>query len=173
MTSMLKRFVCGLFSMLLFAGGLASCGKRSVPEFESADSLAKGLYAEAGIELDEVYGETLEAGSAYLVGLSADEYEQKVEDAVVYRRMVDSDGQTLYAFRMKTEKTAADFAEDFYDGYEWAACDNAEKLVVACSGPWVIGFKSSAEEADMALRSFRTLSGGALSYYKEQMNKSR
>ena len=172
MTSMLKKVVCALLSPLLLAAGLTSCGKHAMPVFENADSLAREIYSGAGFEMSEVYKETLGAGSAYLVRLSSEEYEQMIEDAVVYRKMVDSDGQALYVFQMKTEKASADFARRYYDDYEWAACDNAEKLVVACAGPWVIGFKSSAEEADTALQSFRALSGGALSYYKEQSNRS-
>ena len=75
--------------------------------------------------------------------------------------------ERIEELRKKTEY----FAKKYYESYEWAACDNAEKLVVACAGSWLICFKSSADEADAVLQSFKTLSGGTLFYDKAQINK--
>lgn len=94
-----------------------------------------------------------------------------MKNAVVYRKSLDSDGQTLYALEMSTQDAAALLAEDYYNHYEWAACDNSEKLVVACAGRYVLLFKSNAAEADAALEGFRKLSGGRLLYQRELVNK--
>ena len=169
---MLKKIFFEIFVMIMLAGMLLSCGRYAVPEFENADVLVQDLYADVGFDMSGVYKETLDTKSAYLIGLSSDEFDDTVEDAVIYRKMIDSDGQMLYVLKMKTEDAAKSVAEDYYSRYEWAACDNAEKLIVACAGRYLLCFKSNSEDADTVLESFKSLAGGTLSYHKERINKS-
>ena len=168
---MLKKRMSAVLSAIWLVCMVTSCGRHAMSNFESADTLAREIYHTAGLDMDGVYGEVLGEHSAYCAGMSEDEFRSLVESAVVYRKMIDSDGQTLYVFQMKSERASADFAKKYYESYEWAACDNAEKLVVACAGSWLICFKSSADEADAVLQSFKTLSGGTLFYDKAQINK--
>lgn len=167
---MLKKSLLGFLAAALLAV-LVSCGRMAAPEYESADMLANKLYTEADLNRDGVYAEHLDNSSAYIFGLSIADFNETVKNAVVYRKSIDSDGQTLYALEMNTQDAAALLAEDYYNHYEWAACDNSEKLVVACAGRYVLLFKSNAAEADAALEGFRKLSGGRLLYQRELVNK--
>ncbi len=167
---MLKKSLLGLLAAV-FLAMLVSCGRTAEPEYESADMLANKLYTEANLNHDGVYAEYLDSSSAYIFGLSIADFNETVKNAVVYRKSLDSDGQTLYALEMSTQDAAALLAEDYYNHYEWAACDNSEKLVVACAGRYVLLFKSNAAEADAALEGFRKLSGGRLLYQRELINK--
>lgn len=167
---MLKKSLLGLLAASLLVV-FVSCGRTAAPEYESADMLADKLYTEADLNRDGVYAEHLDSSSAYIFGLSITDFNKTVKNAVVYRRSIDSDGQTLYALEMNTQDAAALLAEDYYNHYEWAACDNSEKLVVACAGRYVLLFKSNSAEADAALEGFRKLSGGRLLYHREIVNK--
>jgi len=167
---MLKKSLWG-FLAAAFLAALVSCGRTAMPEYESADALADKLYAQAELNRDGVYAEHLDSSSAYIFRLSIADFNKTVKNAVVYRKSLDSDGQTLYALEMSTQDAAALLAEDYYNHYEWAACDNAEKLVVACAGRYVLLFKSNSDEADAALAGFRKLSGGRLLYQREIVNK--
>ena len=152
----------------------ASCGKNAAPLFagvEDAKSLAAALYSHAGLETNGMFTEVIDRDSAYVFGMSGAEFDKLVKSAVVCRRAVDASGQTLYVLEMDTADAAALWAENFYNDYEWAACDNAEKLTVACAGKYLVAFKSNAGEVRVMDESFRTLSGNRVLYRRELVNK--
>ena len=169
---LVKKYIglCLLGLILLFA----SCGKNAEPLFagvEDARSLAAALYSRAGFETDGMFTEVLDRDSAYVFGMSGGEFDKLVKSAVVCRRAVDTSGQTLYVLEMDTADAAALWAENFYNDYEWAACDNAEKLTVACAGNYLVAFKSNEGEVRAMDESFRALSGNRVLYRRELVNK--
>ena len=101
---MLKKRMSAVLSAIWLVCMVTSCGRHAMPNFESADTLAREIYHTAGLDMDGVYGEVLGEHSAYCAGMSEDEFRSLVESAVVYRKMIDSDGQTLYVFQMKSER---------------------------------------------------------------------
>ncbi len=165
---MKKRCLIYLF---LLAASLAACAKRSVPVYSDAGSLARSLYDTAGFETEAIYCEELEDTSAYLFGVTVTEFDDMVEDAVCWRKVVDSNGQLLYALKMRSDRDAKTLAERFFRHYEFAPCDAAEKLAVACAGEYFIVFKSALSEVDAATEAFRTMMDGAVRFEKELYNR--
>lgn len=167
----MKKIGIFLLAFTCLCAALVSCGKTAAPSFQDSAALAKRVYLASGFSTDDVYAEMLNADSAYTLGINASEFTNLVENAVVYRRTIDSNGRTLYAVKAKSEDAARRLAESFCDSYEWAPCDNAEKLAVACAGDCLIVMKSDSDEVDAMLAGFRQLSGERLLYQRELVNK--
>lgn len=155
----------------ILVGSLVSCGKRSVPVFADADVLARSLYEKAGFETDAIYAEEVEDTDAFLFGVTVSDFDEMVDDAVCYRKLVDSNGQMMYLFDMESEDQAISFAKAFFEHYEFAPCDVAEKMTVISAGHYVIFFKSDAHEVDTAVEAFRALMDGRIDFQKEQFNR--
>lgn len=169
----MKKTVSLLFAGLILITALVSCGRRAMPldELESANALAMALYTRAGLSMDAVFTEPLDNTIAFRFGMNIADFDETVESAVAFRRTTGVNGQMLYALRMKTEDAAELWAENLYNNYEWTACDNAEKLTVACAGQYLILFKSDAAEVDAVSESFRALAGGRVLYSRELVNR--
>jgi hypothetical protein len=161
---------CFLY-LFLFAMSLSACAKRSVPVFADAGELAGALYGEASLDTDAIYCERLKDTDSYLFGMTVTAFGDAVEDAVCWRKTIDSDGELLYALKLRSEEDARALAKCFYEHYEFAPCDAAQKLAVAASGDYVIVFKSALGEVDAAVEAFRTLMNGGLRYEKEMYNR--
>jgi hypothetical protein len=159
--------VIGLVLSLL----LVSCSEESVPVWSDAEDLASAIYSRAGLEKSGVYAEEIEEDIAFAFGMQKEEFDAYVDHAVCYRQAVDRKGQTLYLFETEEGKDAVKLAEKLYGGYEFAPCDPAEKMTVACAGRYVMLFKSTRVEVDSALEGFRSLSGGALRFRKDMENQ--
>ncbi|MBQ8496157.1 MAG: hypothetical protein IJ489_01715 [Clostridia bacterium] len=157
----------GLIVILLMSLVLTSCSEQTLAVFADMEDLASTIYARAGLEKSGVYTEELDDDIAFAFGMGREEFDDYVEKAICYRQAVDTKGQTLYVFETEADKNSVTLAGKLYDGYEFAPCDPAEKMTVACSGKYVILFKSTAAEVDAAVESFRALSGGALRFRKD------
>lgn len=165
---MRKRF---LIYVCLLAASLVACGKRGVPVYTDADTLARSLYANAELGMDTIYAEELAGVDAFRFGVTIADFENAVEDAVCFRKTVDTNGQMLYALKMRSEEDAELMAKTFFAHYEFAPCDVAEKMAVVSAGNYVICFKSDMGEVDAAVESFRTLMNGNLGFEKELFNR--
>ncbi len=166
---MRKRCLVYLF---ILAASLSACARRSETVYADAGGLALSLYEEAGFSTDAIYGEQVVPTDAHLFGVTVTAFDEMVEDAVCWRKTVDSDGQLLYAMKMRSEKDARALAQCFYEHYEFAPCDAAQKLAVACSGDYFIVFKSSLGEVDAAVEAFRSLMDGRLRFERELYNRA-
>ena len=160
-----------LISMFILAASLCACARRSVPVYADANTLAGSLYTNAGFTSDALYAEPLERVDAFRFGVTITEFENMVEDAVCYRKTVDSNGQMLYALKLRSKEDADAFAKAFYAYYEFAPCDAAEKMAIVSAGEYVIFFKSDVGEVDAAVEAFRTLMNGHLDFEKELINR--
>ncbi|MBQ3489576.1 MAG: hypothetical protein IJA86_03190 [Clostridia bacterium] len=158
--------------MLLFGVFMISCGKNAVPAFADMGNLAEEIYRKAGWDVKGVYTEAVDESFAFAFGISADEFDDRVETAICLRETVDSKGRALYVFEADEEKDALWLAQKIYGSYEFAPCDAAEKMTVACSGKYVMLFKSNATEVENAAQGFRTLVGGSLRFKKDRTNPS-
>lgn len=164
----MKKIIC----MMMIGLFLVSCGEKSVPAFADMGSLADEICRGAGLDRDSVYREEVEEDSAFAFGISEEEFDRRVENAVCLREIVDSKGRALYVFEAESENDAAWLAQKLYASYEFAPCDAAEKMTVACAGKYVMLFKSSAAEIESAVSSFRALLGGTLRFRKDMDNRA-
>ena len=162
----MKKIIC----MMMIGLFLVSCGEKSVPAFADMGSLADEICRGAGLDRDSVYREEVEEDSAFAFGITEEEFDRCVENAVCLREIVDSKGMALYVFEAESENDAAWLAQKLYASYEFAPCDAAEKMTVACAGKYVMLFKSSATEIESAVSSFRALLGGTLRFRKDMEN---
>ena len=162
----MKKIIC----MMMIGLFLVSCGEKSVPAFADMGSLADAICRGAGMDRDSVYREEVDDDSAFAFGITEEEFDSRVENAVCLREIVDSKGRALYVFEAENENDSAWLAQKLYASYEFAPCDAAEKMTVACAGKYVMLFKSSAAEIESAVESFRALSGGALRFRKDMEN---
>lgn len=159
-----------MISVFLAAWMLSSCSKTAIPTFSDTKSLANAIYEESGFDMSAVYAEDFKSTSAFAFGISMTDYENAAKNGVVLRPSIDDKGQTLYVFEMKSAADARRLAEKISKGYEWAPCDNAEKLTIACAEEYLMLFKSTKEEVEDAVTSFRRLSGGGLAFRKDIAN---
>ena len=160
----------GIAVILLISLMLVSCTQETLAVFADMEDLASTIYARAGLDKTGVYTEELDDDLAFAFGMGKEEFDDYVEKAICYRQAVDTKGQTLYLFETEADRNTVTLANKIYSNYEFAPCDPAEKMTVACSGKYVILFKSTATEVDAALESFRALSGGALRFRKDKNN---
>jgi hypothetical protein len=161
-----------LIFMVILGICLISCEEKTVPAFADMGSLADGIFRAAGMDMNGIYREEVDDDVAFAFGMTEEEFDSRVENAVCLRDTVDSKGRELYVFEAENEDDSVWLAQKLYESYEFAPCDVAEKMTVACAGKYVILFKSSASEVDSAIDSFRTLSGGALRYRKDMDNRN-
>ena len=161
-----------LIFMLILGLCLTSCGEKDVAAFADVSSLADDIYRGAGLGTGGVYREEVDDDTAFVFGMTEEEFDKRVENAVCLRDTVDSKGRELYVFEAESENDALWLAQKLYASYEFAPCDAAEKMAVACAGRHVILFKSAAAEIDGAVDGFRALTGGALRFRKDMDNKS-
>ena len=160
----------GTILLLLFSVLLTACSEKTIAVYADAEDLASEIYARAGLEKSGVYTEELHEDTAFAFGMKREEFDGYVDKAICYRQAVDTKGQALYLFETEDDKNSVALAEKIYGGYEFVPCDPAEKMTVACSGKYVMLFKSTADETDAALEAFRALSGGALRFRKDKNN---
>ena len=160
---MLFLIILGLF--------LTSCGEKDVAVFADTNGLAAEIYRGAGLDASGIYTEEVDDDSAFAFGIAEEEFDKRVENAVCVRQTVDSKGRELYVFEAESASDALWLANALYDSYEFAPCDVAEKMTVACASKYVMLFKSSSAEIDRTVESFRTISGGALRYRKDMDNR--
>ncbi|MBQ9748907.1 MAG: hypothetical protein IJV98_09000 [Clostridia bacterium] len=165
---MRKRCFVYLF---ILAASLVACTKRSVPVYADAGELARSVYEAASFDTEAIYGTSVRATDAYLFGVTVSDFERMVEDAVCWRRTVDSDGEMLYALKTRSEKDARTLARSFLSQYEFAPCDAAQKLAVAATGTYLIVFKSSIGEVDAAVEAFCSVMDGHLLFEREIYNR--
>lgn len=155
----------------VLAASLTACVKQSVPVYTDADTLARSLYANAGLSSDAVYAEDVASVDAFRFGVTITDFENMVEDAVCFRKTIDTNGQMLYALKMRSDEDADLLAKTFFAHYEFAPCDAAEKMAVVSAWNYVIFFKSDIGEVDAAVDTFRTLMNGHLGFEKELVNR--
>ena len=160
-----------LLSMLFLGICLISCGEKDVSAFADMGGFADQIYRNAGLDTSGIYLEEVDEDIAFMFGIVEEEFDRRVENAVCVRDVVDSKGRELYVFETEKEADALWVAEQLYASYEFAPCDVAEKMTVACAGKYVMLFKSTVSEIDDVVDCFRTLSGGALRYRKDMDNR--
>ena len=151
---------------------MISCGRKEVPAFSNMGNLAEEIYRRSGLEMSGVYRETLDEKFAFAFGISEEDFDERVETAVCFRETVDTKGRALYVFEADEENDAMWLAQKIYDAYEFAPCDIAEKMMVACMGKNVVLFKSDAAEVENASQLLRSYAGGALRFKKDRNNHS-
>jgi hypothetical protein len=161
----MKKIFCLMACMFMI-----SCGRNSVPAFADMGDLAEEICRNAGWEMNGVYREAVDESCAFAFGISADEFDERVEYAICLRETVDSKGRALYVFEADEASDALWLGQKIYASYEFAPCDAAEKMTVAVSGKYVMLFKSDSVETESAAQSFRSLAGGALRFKKERSN---
>ena len=157
--------------MLLLGFCLISCEEKVLPAFADAGGFADEIYSKAGLDTAGVYREEVDDDLAFFFGMTEDEFDRLVENAVCLRQSVDSKGRALYVFEAERENDALTLAQKIYGSYEFAPCDAAERMTVACAGKYAILFKSAASEIDAAVEGFRSLSGGVLRFRKDMDNR--
>ena len=159
MKKMILLFVACIF--------MISFGKAFV--FASADTgtLAEEICRKSGWNMSGVYCETVDKTFAFAFGISAKEFDERVEKAVCVRETVDTKGRELCIFETGEENDAIWLGEKIYASYEFAPCDVAEKMAIAVSGKYLMLFKSCAAEAESSVQTFRSLVGGTVRYKKE------
>ena len=158
--------------MIILALCLNSCGEKDIAVFADTNGLAAEIYRGAGWDASGIYTEEVDDDCAFAFGISEEEFDRRVENAVCVRQTVDSKGRELYVFEAESAADALWLANALYDSYEFAPCDVAEKMTVACTGKYVMLFKSASAEIDRAVDCFRALSGGALRYRKDMDNRN-
>ena len=163
MKKLLFIIIVGLF--------LTSCGEKDIVVFADTNGLASEIYRGAGLDASGIYTEEVDDDCAFAFGISEEEFDKRVENAVCVRQTVDSKGRELYVFEAESSSDALWLANALYDSYEFAPCDVAEKMTVACAGKYVMLFKSASAEIDGVVDCFRGLSGGALRYRKDMDNR--
>lgn len=161
-----------LIFLILLGICLISCGEKSVSAFADMGDLADGICRAAGLDMNGIYREEVDDDAAFAFGMTEEEFDSRVENAICLRDTVDSKGRELYVFEAENEADSLWLVQKLYASYEFAPCDVAEKMTVACAGKYVILFKSAASEVDSAVDGFRTLSGGALRYRKDMDNRN-
>lgn len=161
----MKKILCLMACIFMI-----SCGKNSVSAFADTGGLAEEICRKSGWNMNNVYRETVDESFAFAFGISADEFDERVEYAVCLRETVDSKGRVLYVFEADEASDAIWLGQKIYAAYEFAPCDVAEKMTVAVSGKYVMLFKSDSAETESAAQSFRSLTGGALRFKKERNN---
>ncbi|MBR6744927.1 MAG: hypothetical protein IKM00_06920 [Clostridia bacterium] len=159
-----------LIFMMILGFCLVSCGAEDVAAFADTNGLAGEIYRGAGFDASGIYAEEVDEDSAFAFGIAEEEFDRRVENAVCLRQSVDTKGRELYVFEAESASDALWLAGTLYGSYEFAPCDAAEKMTVACAGKYVMLFKSSSAEIDSAVESFRALSGGALRFRKDMNN---
>ena len=159
-----------MISLFLAAWMLSSCTKTAIPTFSDTKSLANAIYEESDFDMSSVYAEDFKSTSAFSFGISMTDYESAAKNGVILRPSIDDKGQTLYVFEMKSAADARRLAEKIAGSYEWAPCDNAEKMAIVCAEEYLMLFKSTSDEVEDAVTSFRRLSGGKLAYRKDLKN---
>lgn len=157
--------------MILVGICLISCREEDVPAFADMNGLADGIYRNTVSDTEGLYCEQIDDDSAFAFGIAEEEFDRRVENAVCLRQTVDTKGRELYVFEAESEADALWLAQKLYDAYEFAPCDAAEKMTAACAGKYAILFKSTSAEVDKAAEGFRTLTGGALRFRKDMVNK--
>ena len=158
--------------MLMLGLCFSSCGNKAVAAFADMNGLAGEIYRGAGFDTSGIYAEEVDDDSAFAFGIAEEEFDRRVENAVCLRQTVDSKGRELYVFEAESASDALWLASTLYKAYEFAPCDAAEKMTVACAGKYVMLFKSASAEIESAVESFRALSGGALRFRKDLDNRS-
>ena len=161
-----------LIFMLILGLCLTSCGAKDVAAFADMNSLAGEIYRTAGWDTSGIYAEEVDDDAAFVFGITEEEFDRRVENAVCVRQTVDTKGRELYVFEAESASDAIWLAQKLYASYEFAPCDAAEKMTVACAGKHVMLFKSAASEIDGAVDGFRALTGGALRFRKDMENKA-
>lgn len=156
--------------LCILIGSLAACGRRSVPVFADADSLAMAIYTSVGFETESLYAERLESTDAYRFGINISEFDHAVEDGICYRKLLDDNGQMLYVLNMHSCESAEHIAKTFFSHYEFAPCDAAEKMTVISAGNYIIFFKSDVGEVDAVSEGVFTLMNGRIDFQKEAHN---
>ncbi len=159
-----------MISLLLIALIFVSCEKKAIPTFADTKSLANAIWEEADFDMSSVYAENFENHSAFMFGLSNADCTACVKNGVILRPAIDDRGQMLCLLEMKSAADARKIADKISHGYEWAPCDNAEKLAVVCAEEYLMVFKSSKDDVEKAIAGFRRLSGGKLAYRKDLVN---
>ena len=159
MKKMILLFVACIF--------MISCGKAFV--FASADmgDLAENICRKTGWDMNGIYRENVDKTFAFAFGISAKEFEERVELALCLRETVDTKGRAIYVFEADEENDALWLGEKIYAAYEFAPCDLAEKMTIAVSGKYLMLFKSNTAEAEKSVEVFRSLVGGTIRYKKE------
>ena len=158
--------------LIVLALCMTSCAKKDIAAFADMNGLAGEIYRRAGFDASGIYAEEVDDDSAFVFGIAEEEFDKRVENAVCVRQTVDSKGRELYVFEAESASDALWLAGALYDSYEFAPCDVAEKMTIACAGKRVMLFKSASAEIDGAVESFRVLSGGALRYRKDMDNRN-
>ncbi len=143
-----------------------------MPIYPDADTLARSLYAEAGFETENILAEGVKDTDAYLFGVSITDFDNMVEDVICYRKMVDTNGQLLYALKLRSSEDAERLAARFFAHYDFVPCDVAEKMAIASAGNYVIFFKSDSAEVDTAVEAFHSLMAGYVRFEKEMLNRA-
>lgn len=164
-----KRFI---FVLLLAAAlSFASCGKAAEPSYESPEGLFDKLCENGVLSREDAVSETLDSGDAFLFRMDISDFDRNVERGITVRRPVDTDGRLLYIFEMRTEDAATLLAEEYYNHYEFPACDNAEKMVILTAGRFALFCKASKGETEAVRSAFRRYSGGKLVFEEEIENR--
>lgn len=161
-----------LIFMIVLGLCLTSCSEKDIAAFADMNGLAGEIYRGAGFDASGIYAEEVDDDAAFVFGITEEEFDKRVENAVCIRQTVDSKGRELYVFEAESASDALWLANALYGSYEFAPCDAAEKMTVACAGKHVMLFKSASSEIDGAVESFRSLSGGALRFRKDMDHRS-
>jgi hypothetical protein len=144
---------------------LVSCGKRAAKIMGGAHDVAFRAYTSAGWDADKVWEMSMPTSESYSVGLTGEQFEGMVAEAVECRPTELTAEQSLYVLHAKSEKEAGSLYDFISANYEWAPCDPASEAMIMQYGDYVLIARGSGAEAEALLRAFREESHGKARVY--------
>ena len=150
--------LAALFAMLLFT--LVSCGKQMAKLQGDAHDIAFRVYSRAGVDTGHMSEMKIEPADAYVLGITEGEFEDKVEDARVFRPDELSAAESLGVVVAKNEPCAEELYAEMKESYDWAPCDPAETAVFMMYGNYILLAKSDEAGTHAISEAFAGETGG-------------
>lgn len=160
-----KKYVLLAMICTVIAVTLVSCGKRAAKIMGDAHDVAFRAYTSAGWDHGRVWEMSMPSAEAYSIGLTGEQFEGYVEEAVECRPTELTAEQSLYVLRAKSEADAGEVYDFIVENYEWAPCDPASEALIMQYGDYVLIARGNGAEAEALLRAFREESHGKARVY--------
>ena len=122
----------------------------------AVDALTMVMNA-VGNDCEQVEIAEVNAGCCYALGLDEDDFSRVLSAAMTVENSTDGSAKAVIVTDGK--KSAKALYDKMWKNYEFAACDNAERIVFVNSGSAVAFFKGGGENVDAYCRAFGDLFG--------------
>jgi|GEM_PF-1449061 len=140
----------------IIAGIIAAAALVGNTSPSASDALTMVMNA-VGNDCERVQIAQVSADECYSLGLCEDDFSSVISAAMTIEN--DADGSAKAVIITDGKKSAKALFEKMWKNYEFAACDNAKRIVFICSGSAVAYFKGDTENVDAYSRAFGDLFG--------------